>query len=98
MDLQDVTKDLTNRENWRIERQLEDLIRLNPRYKHLGTENRELVLKLIKKYKEKIRRGLRPSLMTVREDKYYLYQNRLKLGLTPEDLAQIGKLLDGFKK
>lgn len=98
MDLQDVTKDLTNRENWRIERQLEDLIRLNPRYKHLGAENRELILKLIKKYKEKIRRGLRPSLMTVREDKYYLYQNRFKLGLTPEDLAQIGKLLDGFKE
>ena len=97
MDLQDVTKDLTNRENWRIERQLDELIRLNPRYKHLDEENRETILGLIKKYKEKIRRGLAPSLLTVREDKYYLYQNRFKLGLTPEDLAQINKLLDSFK-
>lgn len=97
MDLNDVTKDLTNRENWRIERQLDSLVRLNPRYKHLGDDNRELILDLVKKYKEKIRRGIKPSLMTVREDKYYLYQNRFKLGLTPEDLAKINKLLDSFK-
>ena len=98
MDLTDVTKDLSGRENWRIERQLDDLIRHNPRYNHLDDDNRELILNLIKKYKEKIRKGIKPSLKTVREDKYYLYQNRIKLGLTPEDLAKINKLLDSFKR
>lgn len=97
MDLNDITNNLTNRENWRIERQLDELTRLNPRYKHLDDTNRELILNLVKKYKDKIRRGIKPSLITVRADKYYLYQNRFKLGLTPEDLAKINKLLDSFK-
>lgn len=97
MDLQDVTKDLINRENWRIERQLDALVLRNPRYKNLDSANRDLIFNLIKKYKEKIRKGIRPSLSTVREDKYYLYQNRFKFGLTPEDLSNINKLLDSFK-
>lgn len=97
MDLKDVTKDMVDRENWRIQRQLDDLIRHNPRYKHLDDGDKQVIIKLITKYKEKLRKGIRPSLTTVREDKYYLYENRFKLGLTPEDLNQINKLLDSFK-
>ena len=97
MDLKEVTKDLTNRENWRIEQKLERMIRVNPRYKHLGPKNRQLILNLITKYKDKIRRGIRPSRLTVRADKYYLYQNRFKLDLSPEDLKEINNLLDSFK-
>ncbi len=93
-----MTKDLIGRENWRIERQLDDLVRKNPRYSHLSDSNRQLILNLIKKYKEKIRLGIHPSLSTVREDKYYLYQHRFQLGLSPEDLAKINKLLDSFKR
>lgn len=95
--MSDVTKDLTNQENWRIERKLDQLIRVSPKYKHLGPANRKLILDLVSKYKDRIRRGLRPSLTTVRADKYYLYQNRFKLGLSPQDLAEINKLLDSFK-
>lgn len=98
MDLNDITTNLTNRENWRIERQLDDLVRHNPKYKHLSGGNRETIFNLVKKYKEKIRRGQSPSWTTVRDDKYYLYQNRFKLGLSPEDLAKINKLLDSFKR
>lgn len=97
MKMSDVTKDMVNKENWRIERKLEHLIRVSPRYKHLGPTNRKLILDLVSKYKDRIRRGIRPSLITVRADKYYLYQNRIKLGLSPQDLAEINKLLDSFK-
>lgn len=97
MDLKDVTKDLAHQTNYRITQRMEEMMRTNPNYKNLDGENKEIVMELIRKYKEKIRHGLRPSALTVREDKYHLYQNRIKLGLTSYDLEQINKLLDGFK-
>ncbi|NCN99910.1 hypothetical protein GW920_02200 [Candidatus Falkowbacteria bacterium] len=98
MDLKDVTEDLSNQYNYRIEQRLEEMMRTNPNYKNLDRHNRELILDLIKKYKEKIRKGIKPSRLTVREDKYYLHQNRIKLGLTYRDLEQINKLLESFKE
>jgi hypothetical protein len=97
MDLKDVTKDMTNQTNYRITQRMEELMRTNPRYKNLDGANRELVLNLIKKYKEKIRQGIKPSSLTIREDKYHLYENRVKLGLTEYDLEQVNNLLDSFK-
>jgi len=96
MDLKDITKNLTSQTDYRITQRMEELMRTNPNYKNLDGANRELVLGLIKKYKEKIRQGLKPSGLTVREDKYHLYENRIKLGLTHYDLEQINKLLDVF--
>jgi hypothetical protein len=98
MDLKDVTKDLSDQYNYRIEQRLEEMMRTNPTYKNLDKHNRELILDLIRKYKEKIRQGIKPSRLTVKEDKYYLYQNRVKLGLTYNDLEQINNLLDSFKE
>jgi hypothetical protein len=97
MDLKDITHDLSNQTNYRITQRMEELMRTNPRYKNLDGANRELVLGLIKKYKERIRQGIKPSSLTVREDKYHLYENRIKLGLTEYDLEQINNLLDSFK-
>lgn len=98
MDLQDVTKDLASKENYEISRRLQKLIQANPSFSNLDESNRELILKLVNKYKEKIRLGIKPSLITIREDKYHLYENRIKMGLTPTDLGQINKLLDSFKQ
>jgi len=98
MDLQDVTKDLANQTNYRVTQRMEEMMRTNPSYKNLGGANRELILNLINKYKEKIKQGLKPSSLTIREDKQHLYSNRIKLGLSPYDLEQINKLLDSFKK
>ncbi len=97
MDLKDVTKDLSDQTNYRLTQRMDELMRTNPNYRNLEGANKELVLNLIKKYKEKIRKGIKPSSLTVREDKYHLYQNRIKLGLTHQDLEQINDLLDGFK-
>jgi len=97
MDLQDLTKDLANQENFRITRRMEELMHTNPNFRNLSSSNRELILNLINKYKEKIRHGIKPSSITIREDKYHLYQDRIKLGLTPTDLEQINDLLDSFK-
>jgi hypothetical protein len=97
MDLQDVTKDMVNQNNYRLTQRMGELMQTNPRYRNLSGANRELIFSIIKKYQEEARHGIKPSLSTVREDKYKLYENRIKLGLSPEDLAQINELLDSFK-
>lgn len=97
MDLQDVTKDLSSQNYYRLSQRMEEMMRTNPGYKNLSAANKELIFDLIKKYQEKIRHGIKPSLLTIRDDKYHLYENRFHLGLSPEDLEQINKLLDSFK-
>ncbi len=97
MDLKDVTKNMTSQDNYRLSQRMEEMMRTNPGYKNLSESNRELIFKIIKKYQEKIRHGLKPSYSTIKEDKYHLYQNRFQLGLSPTDLEQINGLLDSFK-
>jgi len=97
MDLQDVTKDLGGQTNYRLEQRLEELMRTNPGYRNLSQGNQELIFKLIKKYQGEIRQGLQPGRLTVKEDKYYLFENRVKLGLSSSDLDQINRLLDSFQ-
>jgi len=94
--LQDITKDLSEQTDYRIEQRLQELLRTNPRYKNLDAANRDLILGLIKKYKEKKREGIKTSQLVVRRDMYNLYQNRLKLKLTYNDLDQIRDLLESF--
>lgn len=98
MDLKSVTDDLKDQTNYRLDQRFDKLMRTNPRYKNLDGENRELIMDLIKKYKHKIAEHVNPSSLTIRQDLYHLYQNRIKLGLTYNDLDQIKELLESFKK
>jgi len=98
MDLQSVTKNLKDQTNYRIDQRFDELMRRNPRYKNLDEDNRELIMDLIKKYKKKILEHANPSSLTIRQDLYHLYQNRIKMGLTYNDLDQIKDLLESFKK
>jgi hypothetical protein len=97
MDLKSVAKDLKDQTNYRLDQRFDELIRKNPRYQNLDDANRDLISDLLKKYKEKIRKGIKPSRLAVKEDMYNLYQNRLKLGLTYNDLDQIRDLLSSLK-
>jgi hypothetical protein len=97
MNLTDVTKNLKDQSNYRIEQRLEELMRTNPSYRNLDEGNRALIFDLIKKHKEKARHGIKSSAYTIREEMYHLYQNRLKLKLTYNDLDQIRDLLESFK-
>lgn len=97
MDLKDVAKDLGDQNSYRLDQRFDELMRKNPRYRNLDGENRELIFDLIKKYREKIRKGIKPSGYSVRQDMYGLYRKRLKLNLTYNDLDQIRDLLESFK-
>lgn len=99
MDLQDITSNLAqqaNKNNYWLEKHFGEMMYTNPHYKNLSHDNQQLILNLIKKYKENFRRGIKPSFSMVKEDKYHLYENRIKLGLKPVDLEQINDLLDSF--
>lgn len=98
MDLQSITDDLKDTTDYRLDQRFDKLMRTNPRYKNLDGENRELIMDLIEKYKRKMREHAAPSSLTIRHDLYHLYQNRIKLGLTYNDLDQIKELLESFKK
>lgn len=97
MQLSDAAKNLKDQTDFRLDQRLDKIFRLNPRYRHLDEEDREIIFDLLKKYKEKRRRGIKATRLSVKNDMYNLYRNRLKLGLTYNDLDDIRDLLLDLK-
>lgn len=77
---------------------LNNLVRENYRFSNLDEANRKIVLAVIKKHLSEIHRGLGISSTVLERESYNLYQNRLKLKLTEEDLRDIKEILNLFKK
>ncbi|MCX6798147.1 MAG: hypothetical protein NTX66_02990 [Candidatus Falkowbacteria bacterium] len=97
MDMQGLFKDAKNLTSYQIEKHFDEMLLHHPSYQYLSEENKRLILDLVHKYKEKVRTGVGVSGYTIREDNYHLYQNRLKLDLTPRDLETIKDILESFK-
>lgn len=97
MDLTSVTKNLKDLTDYRLQQRFDELMRKNPNYNNLSPANRQLIMDLIHKYKQKLIDHAYPSDYTIRHDMYDLYENRIKLGLTRIDLDQIQELLSSFK-
>jgi len=93
MDIKDLMEDAKNLKDYEFERKLNDLVRNNYRYSNLNGKNKKIVLDLVKKYKSYLRKGIGISSTNLRNESYRLYQNRLKLGLTQEDLDDIKEIL-----
>ena len=93
MDIQDLMKDAKNLKDYEFERKLNDLVRNNYRYSNLNSGNKKIVLDLVKKYKSYLRKGIGISSTNLRNESYRLYQNRLKLNLTQEDLDDVKEIL-----
>lgn len=98
MSLQDLGKDLANQTDYYLERRIDELLIASRSHKNIDSNNRQLILNLLKKYREFARQGIKPSISTVKDDKYYLYENRFTLGLAETDLNQINELLDSLSK
>ena len=97
MELKDVAKNLSKQTEYRLDQRLDALLRKNPKYRHLGDGEQKLILDLLDKYKEKKRKGIQISGFSIRRDVYNLYRNRLKMGLTYNDLDKIKELLNTLK-
>ena len=98
MDLEDFLEDINDQPSYIVERKLNELVRKNHHFKNLSSDNKEIVLSLVKKYKDKIRTGVGVSQYTINRDMYNLYQKRLELKLTEVDRDHIRDILEGFKK
>ncbi len=98
MDIEDLLEDAQNLTNYEFEQKLNKLVRDNYHYRNLSSDNKEIILDLIKKYKPYLRKGIGVSSVTMRNDLYRLYRNRLKLDLTEEDLDDIKEILGTFGK
>ncbi len=97
MKLTDISKNVNNLRKHKIIEKMGRLLAINPRYKNLDSSNRKLIEDLLMKYKERARKGITITRLMIKEDRSYLYRNRVKLGLSKVDLKQIFKLLDSFK-
>ncbi len=97
MKITDITNNLANETNERTILKFERLMATSVRFKNLDETNRQVILDLIKKYKERIRKGIKPTRLMIKSDRLHLYQNRVKLGLSETDLKQIYNLLESFK-
>ncbi len=97
MSLREVAKDLGKQTEYRLDQRFDELLRRNPRYRHLDSGDQEIIKDLLDKYKQKKRKGIAISGLAVRRDMYSLYHNRIKLGLTLNDLDDIRDLLTSLK-
>jgi hypothetical protein len=98
MDLEEVLKNIVHEPDYIWERKLNELIIKNHNFYNLSEENKQLIKDLIKKHKPMIRKNGGISSVTIRDENYHLYQNRIKLKLTEQDLKEIKQILEYFKK
>lgn len=97
MPIKELTKNLTRQTEYRLNQRLAYLLRKNPKYRHLGKSEQKVILDLLEKYKEKKRKGIQISDYAIRKDTYSLYRNRLKAGMSYQDLDKIKELLHSLK-
>lgn len=98
MDLADFLKGINDEPSYIVERKLNELVRKNYHFKNLSSDNKDLVLSLVKKYKDKLRTGVGVSQYAINRDMYNLYQNRHKMELTEVDREHIRDILESFKQ
>jgi len=98
MDIQDLLASAKTQTFDRFTQKLNTLVRENYRFSNLDESNRKIVLDIIKKHLSKIHNGLGISSVTLRNEAYNLYRNRIKLKLTEADLDDIKEILNLFKK
>jgi len=96
MSLANIAQDAKGMTSYRLDQKLDEFFRKNPSFKNLR-DNQEIIFDLIHKYKEKSRRGISTSRLTVKRDMYRLYQQRKQLGLSLADLDDLRDLLASFK-
>ena len=95
--LKDLMKKAKNLPDYEFERGLNKVVRENSKYRNLDEKNKKIIHELVNKYKPKLRKGIGIGYVNRRNDYYKLSKNRIKLGLTNEDLKDMKEVIDAFK-
>lgn len=98
MKLEEFLESVKNLPSYKLERKLNALVRRNHNFRNLNSDNKKIVLDLINKNKDKIRRGTGISQYLINKELYRLHQKRKEKDLTKRDRDQIRKILESFKK
>jgi len=94
-DLVSNVKELTTDE---LKRKINSLVRENPGYKNLDQNNRKVVLVVIKKIIERIKKGRKIDSRFIRDEMIKLKRNRIKLDLSEKDLDDIEDIIKEFRE
>jgi len=94
-DLISNVKELTTDE---LKRKINSLVRENPSYKNLDQNNRKVILVIIKKIIERIKKGRKIDSRFIRDEMIKLKKNRIKLDLSEKDLDDIEDILKKFRE
>ena len=97
MEISDLMKNIKTLTSYQIEQKFDELIRQNYHFNHLDESNRTIVLDLIKNYRDHVVHGIPITSQKIRDDMYNLYEKRLSLKLTQNDLDDIRKFLQAFQ-
>jgi len=98
MDIQELLASAKTQTFDKFEQKLNSLVRENYRYSNLDEHNRKIVLEIIKKHLPDIHNGIGISSYVAERETHRLYDDRIKLNLTEEDLKDIKEILGLFKK
>lgn len=80
-----------------IERKFNEMVRENYHFKNLSSKNKETVMDFVMKYRDILKEGRHIDSLRIKDDMHELYEKRISLELTEEDLDDIQKILEAFK-
>ncbi len=98
MNVKDLLKNAKDIPSFQIERRLNRLVRENYKYRNLSAKNKKLLLKTIKEYISKIRKGYSVTSETIRRDMLKFHGKREELDLTYEDMKDFREVMNMFRK
>ncbi len=97
MDTNDLLDNAKDTPSYLIERKLNKLAHDNHNFRNLSSENKEILMDLIKKYIVRIKAGQTIQSETIRRDTHRLYKNRIKLKITEQDMEDFREVLELLK-
>jgi len=98
MDIKNLVKDFKDLPSDLFKRKLNEIVRTNSRFTNLDEKNKKTILDLLAKHKDKIKSGFGIPADILQRESYNLYQNRIKMELSDEDLKDVKEVLGMFKK
>ena len=98
MTIEEFIEDAKGKPTYLVERSLNKLCRDNYRYKNLSSDNRKVIMDIIKKYKSNFRQGYGIPAYSIRQEMLRLERKQEELDLSDPDLKDIRRFLEEFKK
>jgi len=98
MDIQELFATAKTDTTEHFKRKLSEIVRDDYKYRNLSSDNQKTIMGIVYKHIDAIRDGRGISDYLIQHETHELYEKRLKLKLTENDLADIREVLGLFRK